>query len=147
MRSPLTYNNGQIMGTEYRLAIIRLVQFQREHTWSPRQAGPGLVATFPLNRKATVQVRYRCHHQDLIRYRGRRLISTVVLHMSLYYQHRLDLAADLAHVKLGRDLRRCAVELLHLRKPHQQVLALLFHPRHQVAVTDIRFPGNPALHL
>lgn len=146
-RSPHTHNNGQIMRTEYRLEIIRLFRFQREHIWNLRQAGPGLVATFPLNRKTTVQAHFRCRHQDLIRGRGPHLTSTAVPRMFLYYQRRLVLAADLAHVKLGRGLRRYAVELWHLRNPHQQVLALLFHPPHQVAVTDIRLPGNPAHHL
>ncbi|KGO60410.1 hypothetical protein PEX2_033990 [Penicillium expansum] len=94
------------MRTEYRLEIIRLFRFQREHIWNLRQAGPGLVATFPLNRKTTVQAHFRCRHQDLIRGRGPHLTSTAVPRMFLYYQRRLVLAADLAHVKLGRGLRR-----------------------------------------
>ncbi|KAJ5603551.1 hypothetical protein N7537_006507 [Penicillium hordei] len=91
------------------------------------QAGPELVVASLLNRKTTAQAHFRCHHWDLIRDRGRHLISIAVPRMSLYCQRRLVLAADLVHVKLGRDLRQYAVELLHLRKPHQQVLAPLFH--------------------
>ncbi|KAI1833735.1 hypothetical protein DTO013E5_9830 [Penicillium roqueforti] len=115
------------MRTEHQLAILRLFRFQREN---PRQVGPGLVATSRLNRKITVQAHFHSRHQDLIRDLGRHLTNIVVLRMSLYYPRRLVLVADLAHVKLGRGHRRYVAGLLHLRKLHQQVLALLSHLRY-----------------